>query len=119
MNILVDPSSGEITGVVDWAKASFQPFGFALYALENCLGSMGPGGWKFFDNADHLRNEFWSTFNELVGGLTEDELEAIRLARMAGLLVRYGTSYNSGLGGMIGVRGSGDDSLEYLDALLG
>lgn len=118
MNILADPASGEVTGVVDWAEASFQPFGFALYALDNCLGSMGPEGWKFFDNADYLRGEFWSTFGELAGGLSEETLETVRLARVAGLLVRYGTPYNSGLSGMIGVRGSGDGSLQYLDALL-
>ncbi|KAM3518327.1 hypothetical protein MY4038_010123 [Beauveria bassiana] len=46
MNILVDPASGKITGVVDWAEASVQPFGFALYALDNTLGYMGPSGWK-------------------------------------------------------------------------
>ncbi|KAF1950266.1 hypothetical protein CC80DRAFT_456045 [Byssothecium circinans] len=39
VNILVDPDSGEITGVVDWPDASILPFGFALYALENALGS--------------------------------------------------------------------------------
>lgn len=118
MNILADPGSGGITGVVDWAEASFQPFGFALYALDNALGSMGPDGWEFFENADYLRAEFWSAFGRLVGGLSEDTLGAIRLARMAGLLVRYGTPDDSGLGGMLGVRDSAGDSLWYLDALL-
>lgn len=110
MNILAGPESGEITGVVDWAEASFQPFGFELYALDSCLGSMGPEGWKFLDDADYLRAEFWSTFDELVGGLSEETLETIRLARAAGLLVRYGTPYNSGLTGMVRDGGSGDDS---------
>ncbi|KAI1169846.1 hypothetical protein F4777DRAFT_584509 [Nemania sp. FL0916] len=118
MNILVDPASGKITGVVDWAEASFQPFGFALYALDNALGSMGPDGWKYFDNADYLRDEFWITFRSLVGGLSESMIESIRMARVAGLLVRYGTAYDRGFGRMVGVRDSSDASLRYLDALL-
>ncbi|EQK99221.1 Protein kinase-like domain protein [Ophiocordyceps sinensis CO18] len=118
MNILVDHASGKITGVVDWAEASFQPFGFTLYALDNALGSMGPDGWEYFDNADYLRNEFWSTFSRLVGGLSKPVMESIRLARVAGLLIRYGTNYNKDFRGMIGVRDSSDASLRYLDALL-
>ncbi|KAK1768717.1 hypothetical protein QBC33DRAFT_577188 [Phialemonium atrogriseum] len=106
MNILVDPASGKITGVVDWAEASFQPFGFALYALDNALGSMGPQVWEDFDNADSLRDEFWSTFSRLVGGLSESMMESIRLARVAGLLIRYRVRDPSGA------------SLRYLDALL-
>ncbi|KND92257.1 hypothetical protein TOPH_02972 [Tolypocladium ophioglossoides CBS 100239] len=118
MNILVDHASGKITGVVDWAEASFHPFGFALYALDNALGSMGPNGWEYFDNADDLRDEFWSTFSRLVGGLSESRMESIRLARVAGLLIRYGTPYDRGFGGMVGVRDPSDASLRYLDALL-
>lgn len=118
MNILVDPASGKITGVVDWAEASFQPFGFALYALDNALGSMGPDGWEYFDHADYLRDEFWSSFSRLVGGLSESRMESIRLARVAGLLIRYGTAYHRGFGGMVGVRDPSGTSLRYLDALL-
>lgn len=119
MNILVDPASGRITGVVDWAEASFQPFGFALYALDNALGSMGPDGWEYFDSADRLRDEFWSAFGTLVGGLSESRMESIRLARAAGLLIRYGTPYDRGrFGGLVGVRDPSDVSLRYLDVLL-
>lgn len=63
INILVDPASGRITGVVDRAGASFQPFGFALYELDNnALGSVGPNGREYLDNADYLRDRFGSTF---------------------------------------------------------
>lgn len=118
MNILVDPVSGKITGVVDWAEASFQPFGFALYALDNALGSMGPNGWEYFNNACYLRDGFWSTFSKLVGGLSESRMESIRLARVAGLLIRYGTAYDRGFGEVVGVRDPSGASLRYLDALL-
>lgn len=55
MNILVDPVTGVITGKVDWSEASMLPFGFSLYALDNCLGSMGANGWRWKDRADELR----------------------------------------------------------------
>ncbi|KAH6630543.1 hypothetical protein B0J18DRAFT_421463 [Chaetomium sp. MPI-SDFR-AT-0129] len=113
MNILADPLTGKITGVVDWAEASFQPFGFALYSLDNCLGNMGPDGWEYFDNADQLRKGFWDTFEKLVGRLSESVMESIRLARVAGLFIRYGIAYEERSGGMVGNR---DES--YLDALL-
>ncbi|KAH6649586.1 hypothetical protein F5144DRAFT_607715 [Chaetomium tenue] len=38
MNLLVDPATGRLTGVVDWAEARALPFGLALYGLENVLG---------------------------------------------------------------------------------
>ncbi|KAK4145000.1 uncharacterized protein C8A04DRAFT_27248 [Dichotomopilus funicola] len=101
MNILVDPVTGKITSVVDWAEASFLPFGFALYALDNCLGNMGENGWEYFDNADQLRKGFWDTFDRLVGGLSESVMESIRLARVAGLFIRYGIAYEERSGGMM------------------
>lgn len=87
MNILVDPNSGKITGVVDWPGASIQPFGFTLYALENALGSMGSNGWKWFDNVDDLRDAFWRAFRGQTG-LSEPQTKLIRLAGKAGILIR-------------------------------
>lgn len=117
MNILVDRESGHITGVVDWADATTQPFGLTLYALDNALGSMGLRGWQYFPNANNLRDEFWRAFDHLAGP-TKSELRTIQVARKAGLLFRYGTPYDSGFKGMVGVRGAGDDDYQYLDALL-
>ena len=51
---------------------------------------MGPGGWQYFPNAEHLREIFWSDFNALARP-SESEMELIKLARNAGLLIRYGT----------------------------
>lgn len=117
MNILVDPSSGKITGVVDWADASILPFGFTLYALENALGSMGPEGWRWFDKADDLRGAFWRAFIEQTG-LSEPQTRLVKLAEKAGLLIRYGTAYDSGFSGMIGVRDPNEEDFRYLDAML-
>lgn len=117
MNILVDPSSGKITGVVDWPGASILPFGFTLYALENALGSMGPGGWKWFDNADELRRAFWRSFREQTG-LSDPQTTLIKLAEKAGILIRYGTAYDSSFSGTIGVHDPTAEEFGYLDALL-
>ena len=46
MNILVDPDSCHVTGIVDWADASIEPFGVALWGLESVLGCGGPHGWS-------------------------------------------------------------------------
>ncbi|CAJ2508469.1 Uu.00g134950.m01.CDS01 [Anthostomella pinea] len=117
MNIMVDPCSGNITGVVDWPGASIQPFGFTLYALENALGRMGSDGWKWFDNVDDLKDAFWRAFEERTG-LSEPQTRLVKLAGKAGILIRYGTAYNSGFSGMIGVRDPNTEDFRYLDALL-
>jgi hypothetical protein len=44
MNILVDPDTGHLTGVVDRADAAIEPFGMAIWGLEDVLGWSGPGG---------------------------------------------------------------------------
>jgi hypothetical protein len=68
MNMLANPETGEITGIIDWAEAGILPFGFALYVLDNILGYLTPSGWVFHDTAEHLQHEFWSVFCGLVGG---------------------------------------------------
>ncbi|KAB5585648.1 hypothetical protein GE09DRAFT_1210248 [Coniochaeta sp. 2T2.1] len=118
LNTVRSLASGEITGVVDWPGASIQPFGSALYALENALGSMTSAGWKWFDNADDLRDTFWRAFREQTG-LSEPQTRLIKLEGKAGILIRYGTAYDSGFPGMIGVRDSNaEGDFRYLDALL-
>ena len=41
-NALAGPRTGEITGIIDHTEAGIQPFGFALYAVENMLGHRAP-----------------------------------------------------------------------------
>jgi hypothetical protein len=48
MNILVHPHTGHITGVVDWADATIEPFGIALWGLDSVLGCSGSEGWPYF-----------------------------------------------------------------------
>ena len=41
-------TTGQITGIIDWAEAEVLPFGLALYGLENLLGYMGTGRMELF-----------------------------------------------------------------------
>ncbi len=119
LNILVDPCSGRITGVIDWTDAGVQPFGLTLYALDNFVGYMSPHGWVYSDNAVELRGEFWRAFAEDAGPLSASNLESMRIARMAGYFLRYGTMYSSGQKGVTGIQNlSVQHRLRYLEAIL-
>lgn len=117
MNILANPETGEITGIIDWAEAGIQPFGFALYVLDNILGYLTPHGWVVHHTAAPLRDEFWRVVNQLVGGLSQSDMELIQLARLAGLFLRYGIPYRPGRKGVVGIGGS-NTSIKVLDALI-
>lgn len=117
-NILANPATGEITGIIDWAEVGILPFGFALYGLDNLLGYLTLSGWVFNDDVDYLREEFWRVFCEVVGGVSQSEMEFIQLARQAGLLLRYGLPYKPGRKGVVGVGGTNNSSLKMLDGLV-
>jgi hypothetical protein len=117
MNILADPRTGEITGIIDWAEAGIQPFGFALYALDNLLGYLTPNGWVTHGTSQYLHDEFWRSFGELVGGVSKSEMECIQLARLAGLFLRYGIPYKPGRKGVVGVGGT-KSTMRILEALI-
>lgn len=115
-NLLVDQHSGALTGVVDWAEASLLPFGFALYALEHALGAMYLTGWAYHENAETLRRQFWDIFNAIAQP-SAVERKRMKVARLAGILFRYGTPVDSGFPGMLGIGGQDSSSLAFLQAL--
>ncbi len=117
-NILANPTTGEITGIIDWAEVGTLPFGFALYGLDNLLGYLTLSGWVFYDTADYLRDDFWRVFREVVGGVSQSDMEYIQLARKAGLFLRYGIPYKPGRKGVVGVGGLNNTSLEMLNGLV-
>lgn len=93
IDIFVDPETGSVTGIVDWAEARILPFGFG--GFENILGHMSYKGWHYYDNRAELEGVFWETvLAETGGGPSEGELQLIRTERMAGLLCRYGFVWN-------------------------
>lgn len=121
MNILVSPTTGRITGIIDWAEAEVLPFGLALYGLENLLGYMGPGGWNYFDMRDELEQKFWSCFWGCLADAkrpVEDwRRNAVMIARQVGVLLQYGFEWESGVVERA-VTEKNTSSLAYLDAFL-
>jgi len=98
MNILVDPDSCHLTGIVDWADASIEPFGIALWGLESVLGCSGPHGWSYHGNdVSNSRRLFGRILSSEIGGAVSDEtLMAIEEVRTLGLLIRYGFNWEDG-----------------------
>lgn len=93
-NILINPQTGHITGIVDWAESRILPFGFALYGLENLLGWMDSEGWHHYDHYRKLESLFWQTFREEARSLSQDDLGLIRVARKAGFFYYYGFHFD-------------------------
>jgi DNA excision repair protein ERCC-4 len=99
MNILVDPDTGHLTGIVDWADAAIEPFGMALWGLEAVLGCSGPGGWAYFeDDTSHSRLLFQRAFLAEIGECLSDQTcTGIDQIRNLGVLLRYGFTWETGV----------------------
>ena len=98
MNILVDPDSCHLTGIVDWADASIEPFGIAPWGLESVLGCSGPHGWSYYGNdVSNSRRLFGRVLFSEIGGAASDETHmAIEEVRTLGIFLRYGFSWEDG-----------------------
>jgi len=89
MNLLFNPATGNLTGVVDWADSLVCPFGKDLWGLESVLGWEDPDGLTRFDD-ETCWALFRETFVKEVGHLPADTLNMIERSRVMGLLLRYG-----------------------------
>ena len=116
LNFLVDPKTGHLTGVIDWAEAGILPFGCALWGLENILGFMDRCGWHYFDDYQKLEDLFWRSFKDAVGETLDGKWRATQVARRIGILFRYGFRWDEALGEKIIVES--DSSMKYLDAFI-
>lgn len=116
MNMIVDPDVGGITGIIDWAEAEVLPFGLSLWGLRNLLGWMDSSGWHYHANASRLESLFWDVFYESVGGVSDEQRHAIRIAERVGILLRYGFSWDDGK--FERPITEQDSSMRYLDAFL-
>jgi len=115
MNVLVNPETGNITGVVDWAEAKVLPFGFALYGVEHLFGWMDSKGWHYYDHYRELENLFWRTFQKGARNFSDADLHLVSATRMAGIFYHYGFKFDL-QGAVQGVRTEQDHSIDYLDA---
>ncbi|KAJ4861681.1 hypothetical protein T069G_02635 [Trichoderma breve] len=88
---MVDEISCHLVGVIDWAEAEICPFGLNVDTLQAFTGKLDyRQGWTRYQDYADLQDTFWDVFTEEVGGLTEDEIQAIKLARITGLLLSHG-----------------------------
>lgn len=116
MNFLVDPKTGHLTGVIDWAEAEILPFGCALWGLENILGFMDRRGWHYFDSYQELEDLFWRSFKDSVGESLDGKWRAIQIARRIGILFRYGSQWDEASRERVIVEN--DSGMKYLDAFI-
>jgi hypothetical protein len=119
-NIMVDPTDGGLTGLVDWAEAEHLPFGVCLYGLEEMLGEMGAGGFRYCKETQRLRDLFW---DKLRRGITEMEdggevLERVKIARDVGVLLWWGIAWNEGRIDRVVEEGRDVEEIMRLDAFL-
>ncbi|KAK8917397.1 hypothetical protein H634G_09028 [Metarhizium anisopliae BRIP 53293] len=112
LNIMTEPSTGHITGIIDWAEAQILPFGMNLWGLENVLGYMNSAGWYYYSNHRALEEHFWQTFQENAMGIGAAEMQRIGMARMTGTFLRYGFRRTRGED----VVDEGSSSFKYLEA---
>ncbi|KAI1346789.1 hypothetical protein F5Y01DRAFT_308014 [Xylaria sp. FL0043] len=115
MNILIHPDTGSISGIVDWAEARLLPFGFSLWGFEYILGYMSSEGWHYYYDRHELEWIFWQTLQAEARAMTNDDLQLISVARMAGLFCRYGLVMDGKVWKGV-VDKSHSSSLAYLDA---
>lgn len=90
MNLLLDPVTRNLRGVVDWADAAIWPFGGPLWGLKSVLGYGGPEGWKWLDDEPRsCRRNFYMILETALHRPVSD-LDTIEKVRKLGLLLRYG-----------------------------
>jgi hypothetical protein len=118
-NIMVDPSSGNLLGFVDWAEAERLPFGVCFYGLEEILGEMTPSGFRYHPDAEDLRGLFWAELKMHIPQLQQSHiLEAVKLARDLGVLLWHGIAFDNGAIDRVVQEGRDVDEIHRLDAFL-
>lgn len=98
-NILVDPETCHLLGVIDWAEATLEPFGINLYATENLMTKFHlRNGAVRYPRYEVLYERFWDGLGmgigrgEFIGGgdATANVISTIQSAMLLGLLLSNG-----------------------------
>jgi serine/threonine protein kinase len=120
-NILLDPTNGQLFGLVDWAEAEMLPFGICLYGLEEILGHMTPDNrFVFYADADQSRTAFWERLQAEIPLLEDKKIfEAVLLARDLGILLWHGFAFDDGAINRVVEEVRDCQEICYLDTLLG
>lgn len=97
-NILVSPTEGGFSGLLDWAEAEYLPFGVGMYGLEELLGENRHGMFAYYKEAHTLRRLFWSILLAQVPQLSEDPrmLRTVKAAQTLGILLWNAIAFDDG-----------------------
>ena len=121
-NIHVDPNTGKLAGIRDWAGAEVSPFGMSLGAVENMLGiptmdeKSGQDDHVYHTNHQELRDLFYDELYRAMGSVSDEDKERMEEARLIGLFLANGLRYDEA-GNQFPAR-EGDHGLYHLDAVL-
>lgn len=91
-NMLVDPETCNLLGVIDWAEARVEPFGVNLHAVEKLMSKFHlRNGASRYSNYDTLYDSFWQTLKAEIGpDLSDATVGTIRSAMLLGFLLESG-----------------------------
>ncbi|CAK3864838.1 Hypothetical predicted protein [Lecanosticta acicola] len=123
-NVMIDPESLELLGLVDWAEAEYLPFGMGLYGVEHLLGKMSQseeGEWRFEYRGEvsELREYFWSALRCEIPELGERRIwRAMLLAREVGIFLWHGIAWDDGNLDRVVNPVDDQEELAYLQAFL-
>ncbi|KAI9829934.1 MAG: hypothetical protein M1819_005906 [Sarea resinae] len=119
-NIMVNPDTGRLNGLVDWAEAEALPFGTCLYGLEELLGFMTPQGWVYYERSEELRRAFWEHLEHLILPLKKNLnlRNGVRLAQHVGVLLWHGFAWDDGAINRVVNETTDADDIQYLDSFL-
>lgn len=102
-NIMVNPDTGHLTGLIDWAEGEWLPLGTGLYGLEEVLGRVSADGKSFEYYEDHLylRARFWNRLTVLAASSPpvfqpRGFMEHVRTGRTLGILLWRGIAFDDG-----------------------
>ena len=90
-NIMVNPKSCNLVGVIYWAEAEVAPFGLNLHSHQRLICEVHlKNGWARYDDYIILEEIFWNTFSAEAGELSKEVIGVIKSARVVGLLLSRG-----------------------------
>ncbi|OTA03555.1 hypothetical protein A9Z42_0040310 [Trichoderma parareesei] len=122
-NILVNPRTGRLTGLIDWAEAEWLPFGMALYGIEEVLGEVVDASQKFEYYSDHrdLRQLFWCEFLSLTRHIqmSTGQIQGVEAARKLGILFWRGIAFDDGRMDRVVEEGRDEEEVQKLRLFLG
>jgi hypothetical protein len=118
-NIMLDPSTGRLVGLVDWAEAEPLPFGICLYGLEEIIGYMTASGFVYHAAAERARAAFWQKLHLEIPDLARPLIRrAVDVARDLGVLLWHGFAFDDGAIDRVVQESRDPVEICYLDAFL-